>query len=226
MLMACDERRHVARLLGFIVEGERLAHDGARSQAVLSADTGMHRFLINQARQEAMHTRVLQAAVLCLRPRGFRQQDRSKPMRRYRLRLEDAVARGDLNEALLAQQVILEGFGDAILTSISNGVESRRLGFRRLRQVIIGQEQAHHAFGVRRLEQAVKENPETCELLRERGACYLSLVDEMLDDLADLLTFFDEDPDDYARAARQGIPACLIPIAADGDRLGTCLGVP
>ena len=60
MLVHPDEKIPIARLLTFLEHGERMAHDCAKAQALLAEDSGTRRFLLSQAKQEAMHARVFQ----------------------------------------------------------------------------------------------------------------------------------------------------------------------
>ena len=69
MLVYPEERVPIARLLTFLEQGERLAHDCARAQAGLARDGKMRRFLLGQARQEAVHAIVFQGAITWLAPR-------------------------------------------------------------------------------------------------------------------------------------------------------------
>jgi hypothetical protein len=209
MLIRGDERQQVARLLALLVQGERHAHDCARAQARLVEDRSMARFLVNQARQETVHARVLTAGMLCLAPRGVAPGAEIRLLERYRRLLDDAIGRRDLNETLLAQQVILEGLADAVLGCLDVGMELRNLGFRRLRRTIIGQEAAHHSFGVRRLQEAVGDDGEEQRRLAHRAAIYLALVDDIIDELAGVMELFHEDPVHYHQASRVGIPAAI-----------------
>lgn len=55
MLVRPDERVPIARLLRFLEQGERLAHECAHAQAALAPQAGMRHFLLGQARQEYAH---------------------------------------------------------------------------------------------------------------------------------------------------------------------------
>ncbi len=69
MLVGPDEKVPIARLLTFLEHGERMAHDCAQAQAVLTPDTQSRRFLVSQARQEAAHAFVFQGAIAWLAPK-------------------------------------------------------------------------------------------------------------------------------------------------------------
>jgi hypothetical protein len=78
MLVRHDERVPIARLLTFLEHGERMAHDCATAQAALSDDSGTRRFLLSQAKQEAMHARVFQGAIAWLAAISWRRTLPSK----------------------------------------------------------------------------------------------------------------------------------------------------
>ena len=200
---------HIARLFGFLVDAERLAHDCALAQAAIVPDASMRRFLLAQARQEAFHTRVFQGAIKCLAPHGVSSGPPFLPMARYRALLEGAIRRRDIPETLLAQQVILEGLGDVVLDRLSAGMTARGMGFTRLRRIMLGQEHAHHTFGLRRLERHIDAGTASVAALRERGQEYLALTDAMLDHQGSFFETFDEDPTAYASALRRRLPIWL-----------------
>ncbi len=213
MLVAPDQAVQTARLLRFLMLGERLAHDCARAQAALVTEPAMHRFFLTQARQEGFHTKVFHQGILWLTPKGTRHAPPLAPMNRYRMLIEKALHNGELADTLLAQQVILERMGEVILERISDGMTRRGLGFTRLRRVVLHQEHAHHAFGLRCLKQLVAADSALLERLRERSAEYFLLIDSMLEEQSDLFAFFDEDPTIYVADACRDLPQWIV-----GDR--------
>ena len=122
MLVSPDERVPIARLLTFLEHGERMAHECAKAQAALSDDSGTRRFLLSQAKQEAMHARVFQGAIAWLAPKHLRDTPFLPALEEYRRILDDALARRDLTETFLAEQVVLKGLGEAVLTRIEQGL--------------------------------------------------------------------------------------------------------
>ena len=109
MLVRHDEKVPIARLLTFPEHGERLANECAKAQAALAPDAGSRRFLLSQARQEAAHALVFQGAIAWLAPRHLGATPFLPALVEYRAILNEALARNDLLETLLAEQVILEG---------------------------------------------------------------------------------------------------------------------
>ena len=180
MLVRPDERVPLARLLQFLEHGERLAHDCARAQAALAPDAGARRFLAGQARQ------------------------------RYRALIEAAIRECRFAETLLAEQIILEGLGEAILKRLEAGLVKRKAGFGRLRRILLHQEEAHHAFGRRALERVIEAGQASPEALRERAQEYLAVADEMVLALGDLFASIDEDAAAYVNDARSALPSWLI----------------
>lgn len=130
MLVFPEERTPIARLLTFLERGERLAHECAGRQALLASDSGSRRFLVSQARQEAGHALVFQGAIAWLAPKHLGDAPFLPPLETYRKMLDNALDRQDLLETLLAEQVILEGLGEAMLTRIEEGLAKRAAPFR------------------------------------------------------------------------------------------------
>ena len=209
MLVGHDERVPIARLLTFLEHGERMAHDCAKAQAALTEDTGRRRFLLSQAKQEAMHAGVFQAAIAWLAPKHLRDAPFLPALENYRRILEDALARRDLMETFLAEQVVLEGLGEAILTRIEQGLVKRAAPFGTLRRILLKQEEAHHGFGRRMLERAMAEGRADAKALRCRAKRYLVLTDQMVLALSDLFESIAEDPTAWAEDVRNFLPGWL-----------------
>lgn len=210
MLVRPDERVPIARLLTFLEDGERLAHDCARAQAALAAEKGQQRFLLSQARQESAHAWVFQGAIAWLAPKHIGASPFLPALDQYRALLEDALQRRDLSETLLAEQVILEGLGEAILTRIEEGLAKRSAPFGHLRRILLHQEEAHHDFGRRMLDRAFSAGATSPGDLRARAQEYLALTDRMVSTLGDLFESIDEDPQLYMARAKSYLPAWVV----------------
>ncbi|MBX9660975.1 MAG: hypothetical protein K2X00_20655 [Nitrospiraceae bacterium] len=209
MLVAPDEKVPIARLLTFLEHGERMAHDCAQAQAVLAPDAPSRRFLVSQARQEAAHAFVFQGAIAWLAPKHLGDAPFLPALEAYREKLDDALARQDLFETFLAEQVILEGLGEAILTRIEEGLVKRAAPFGRLRRILLQQEEAHHGFGRRMLERAMGDGRIGAVTLSRRAQDYLALTDQMVLTLSDLFETIDEDPAVWAQDVRKFLPSWL-----------------
>ena len=209
MVVLPSERVPIARLLTFLEHGERMAHGCAQRQATLAPDPKTRRFLTTQARQEAMHAVVFHGAIAWLAPRHLGDAPFLPALEDYRRLLAEALERGDWLESILAEQVILEGLGEANLTRIEGGLEKRQAPFRRLRRVLLHQEEAHHDFGRRVLERAMVDGHRELESLRLRTQDYLALTDSMVLTLCDLFETIDEDASAWAADVRTFLPMWL-----------------
>lgn len=209
MLVGPDEQRPIARLLAFLEQGERMAHDCAKAQAALAWDTEESRFLARQARQEAGHALVFRGVVTWLAPKGVGAPSFLPALEEYRALLEDALMRKDLVETFLAEQVILEGLGEAILTRIEQGLAKRGAPFGRLRRVLLQQEEAHHGFGLCQLERAIARGEADVPCHQRRARPYLALTDAIILTLCDLFDMIHEDASAWAADARTFLPEWL-----------------
>lgn len=209
MLVYPNERVPIARLLTFLEHGERLAHECARAQAAFAPESGQRRFLMSQARQEAMHALVFQGAIAWLAPRHLGDSPFLPALEEYRRLLNDAVERHDFHETLLAEQVILEGLGEAILTRIEEGLVKRGAPFGRLRRMLLHQEETHHRFGRGLLERAIEIGNRDVNHLRIRAQDYLALTDAMVLALCDLFDSIEEDASAWAEDVRTFLPSWL-----------------
>ena len=209
MLVRPDEKVPIARLLTFLEHGERMANECAKRQATLACDPGSQRFLLNQAHQEAAHALVFQWAIAWLAPRHLADTPFLPALEEYRRCLADALARQDLLETVLAEQVILEGLGEAILTRIEEGLVKRAAPFGRLRLMLLRQEEAHHGFGRRMLERAIAEGRIDVKTVYDSAQDYLALAQTMVLTLADLFETIDEDPAAWASDVLKFLPDWL-----------------
>lgn len=203
----------IARLLTFLERGERLANECAKAQAALVPDDGSRRFLTSQARQEAAHALVFQGVIAWLAPRHLGNIPFLPALEEYRRILNDALARQDVLETFLAEQVILEGLGEAILMRIEEGLVKRAAPFGRFRRILLQQEEAHHGFGRRMLERAMIEGRTDAATLRRRAQDYLALTDQMVLTLSDLFEAIAEDPTAWAQDVRTFLPSWLTEVA-------------
>jgi hypothetical protein len=210
MLIRPHEHVPIARLLTFLQHGEELAHDCARRQAQLAMDQGWRRFLNGQARQEAVHAVVFRGAIAWLAPRHLGDAPFLPALDEYRRLLDDALERGNFYETILAEQVILEGLGEALLTRIEEGLARRQAPLGRLRRILLRQEEAHHQFGRRLLERAVAAGELDRELLQSRAQLYLGFTDAMVLTLSELFDSIQEDAAAWAGDVRKFLPRWLL----------------
>jgi hypothetical protein len=209
VLVRTDEKVPISRLLSFLEHGERLAHTCAKAQAVLAVDPLQRRFFLSQARQESMHAMIFQAAIAWLAPRYPGNPPILPALEDYRKLLFDALARKDLIETVLAEQVILEGLGEAILNRIEAGLVKRAAPYGRLRRILLHQEEAHHGFGRRMLERAIADGYIDAVTLSGKAQDYLELTEQMVLALKDLFESIAEDPAAWAADVRTFLPPWL-----------------
>jgi hypothetical protein len=210
VLVRPDEKVPIARLLTFLEHGERMANECAKAQVALATDSRSRRFLLSQSRQEAAHAMVFQGVIVWLAPKHLGDAPFLPALGDYRKMLFDALARNDLLETVLAEQVILEGLGEAILTRIEEGLVKRDAPFGRLRRILLQQEEAHHGFGRCMLERAIAAGRIEADTLRRRARDYLALTDRMVLALSDLFESIAEDPMAWAGDVRKFLPEWLV----------------
>lgn len=209
MLVRLGEKVPIARLLTFLEYGERMAQNCAAKQAERVGEAKAARFLRSQSRQEAMHAYVFQGAIAWLAPRHLGDAPFLPALEAYRRKIDEALACGDLYETLLAEQIILEGLGEAILNRIETGLAKRNAPFGRLRRLLLHQEEAHHAFGDRMIDRAVAAGQVDRRELCAKAQEYLALTQSMVLTLADLFDTIDEDPSAWANDVRAYLPEWL-----------------
>lgn len=218
------EHVHLAQLLQFLDLGEQLAHDCANAQVELVSDHRMKVFLAGQAKQEGRHALAFQLAIRWLSPRAMNSPLVSGHMNRYRHLIMGAVERRNFPESLLGEQIILEGLGEAILQRMETGLAKRKAPFGRLRRMLLQQEEAHHAFGLRTLERMIMADAVSIEYLRDAASPYLDLAKSMVFSAQDAFQAIQEDPQDYWDDFRKGLPFWLQ--ASSSERLALSFPSP
>ena len=133
----------------------------------------------------------------------------SKHMNQYRQLVEAAIVRQDFAETLLAEQIILEGLGEAILKKIELGLVKRGAPFQRLRRMLIHQEEAHHQFGLRVLSKMIEREEESYDTLRQRTERYIPIAKTMLFSAQEAFFSIHEDPQEYWDEFHRNLPPWL-----------------
>lgn len=204
--MTPAQRDQTARLFAVLARGEAIAHDCARRQAELVDDSRSRRFLLVQALQERTHIMLFDSAAGWLAP----QQKRVLPpaMIEFEQLLQQALARGDLTESLIASQVVLEGLGEQILIRLNRGLDNQGIGFARQRCVLLHQEHGHFAFGQARSGQ-----------VQELAGSYLLLVMDIVAEMAEVFDVLDEDAGEYTEGLVAALPSWLLPPESNATEL-------
>jgi len=200
------EPDQAARLFSFLMLGEQVAQRCALEQSKQTTHIGSRRFLLSQARQENYHRILLQKAVLTLTPKGALFNPANKPLLKYQKLLDTAIANNNYAETLLGQQVILEGLGEIVLENIDKGMSNRMFGFKKIRRVILKQEQAHHDFGIRRLNNWFNSDKDRINAISDKTSDYLELIHEIIENFHDVFEYFGYDSNDYYAEVKRKLP--------------------
>lgn len=210
MLVKPEERQPLAELLYFLELGEQMAQECAAKQATIAPTDKMRRFLEGQARQEAFHATVFRTSRMWIAPLYPHPRKFNEPFEEYTAVMMAALHRKDFFESILAEQVILESLGEAILQKLEIGLQKRRAPFRRLRRILLHQEAAHHGFGERVLEQAIANEVLTKQELQEKASPYLTLSHDMVMALQTRFEEIDEDPTEFLTIQHTFLPKWLV----------------
>lgn len=202
-----ETRRQAARLFAALEYGEQLAHACARQQSRWVADPRAQRFLRTQARQEATHAAFYRRAAEWLLP-GHRYQV-PETLQRYGRRLQLALDNNDRCDSLIGSQIVLEGFGEQIISRLNRGMDNQGIGFRRIRRLILRQEQSHYAFGMRMLLHQRATEPAAAERIQTLAAGYLQQVQDILAEMSDMFVALDEDPGEYYTGLLGNLPVWI-----------------
>ena len=164
----------------------------------------MRRFFKSQQRQEKFHALTFQSAILWLAPKGVSCPARTQ-IQQYESLLSNATDNKDLPGSIFGLQAILEGMGDIILEQLNHGIDQRNIGYQKIRNAIIAQEDRHHSVGVTYLENRFESKTLSTQH-RHLINDYLSVIDDIFLSLQGLLHYFDGDATEYIKSFNQNIP--------------------
>ncbi len=210
MLVKPEKRQPMAELLYTLELGEKLAHQCAVAQAMIAPTEKTRQFLEGQAKQESYHAIVFRTFRLWIAPGHGHSHRPNEPLEEYTSLLMNALHRKDFFESILAEQVILESLGEAVLQKLEAGLQRRNAPFQRLRNILLHQEAAHHGFGERVLEQAMTNEILTKQELQEKASPYLVLSSAMIMSLETQFREIDEDPGACLTSHNEFLPEWLL----------------
>ena len=214
MHIGLDVNARIADLFHALALGERLAQDCACRQAVFAADPDIRHFLTRQAQQEAFHALVLNGAVAVLDSKRNADTPLIQALHAYGARLDSDLDARRFAPSLLGMQVMLEGIGAVVLQKLDVSLSERHSPrFAPFRRLLLQQEDAHHAFGLRTLKQIIAADPVQVEALRVAARDYLALARELLFTCSDLFQYFDSSVTDYSASLDQHLPRWLMETA-------------
>lgn len=202
-------RCELARLFSSLEYGERIAQRCAARQSYLVSDLRHARFLRRQAKQERLHAFIFGRITAWLAPGAAPPPARG--LRVVEAMLDNALRSGDLAESLLGQQVVIEGLGETLLTRLGAGAAPLGFGLSRLQRRLVGQEHAHHTFGIRVLQELLESGSIRAEWASEKARRYLDVIDGMFCECADIFDALDEDPAVHRADVHRRLPAWLSP---------------
>jgi hypothetical protein len=200
-----ERRRALGQFLRHLALGERVAGAAADLQCALTTNRHAQRFFRTQARQEAMHRRVFDAAAVALGAPALHLA--SDPYERFHALIAHAAAREHLLETVVATQVVLEALGEALLARLEAGLVRHRATFPDLRRRILGQEIAHHAFGMQWVAREVAACRADVASLRAVAAPYLAQSDAMIVAGAEAIAHFALTPAQIGADFRARLPS-------------------
>ena len=212
MQLLSSETHYLGQILSLLIAGERLAHDCAIQQAryLTPIKPKEAKFLMGQARHEALHAKLFAAAQRWLTP-SHQNNQLLAPLENYQQCIATAIQQGQIAESVFALQILLEGMGEVVLQRLNARAERYQFGLSRLRRMILGQEAAHHHFGLTRLQDYMHYQGIEQTQLRRQAQPYLELSWQLLEQMAPVFAGLDEDPDSYWQQLTEELPAWLRP---------------
>jgi hypothetical protein len=201
--------RELARAATLLEAAERLAGRAASGQAAIAHEAGAVRFLVAQARQEAFHARVFATAAAALAPGPRVAHPGGQALAAYAARLDRDLEADDLWAAVVGIQVILEALGRAVLEELEGRLVGYLPALAPLHRVLARQEAAHHAFGVRRVREAVASAELSAPRRRAAADDYRALAGGLLAAGAETLAALGDSPAPYTARFEALLPTWI-----------------
>lgn len=202
-----EQRQQTTRLFVALEYGEQLAQRCALHQSTLVTNSKTRHFLRAQARQERFHAFLFHQAAGWLSPRHHIAVPEA--LQRFGRNLDQALQRNDLAECLVGSQIVLEGFGEQILKRLNQNLDNLNIGLSRQRRLILRQEQSHCAFGIRTLKVQLEQEHVHIERIHTLSDKYMHLTRSITQDVADVFSALDADPNDYIESMANDLPSWL-----------------
>jgi len=194
-----------------MAHGERIAMDGARRQAQLCSNAKYRKFLLRQARHEKFHALVFSGAAEVVAAVTGECENAPPPpvMSLWQQQIITATENEQLAESLLIQQIYLEGLGQVVLQRVDDNLTVVGNPLRRLRRLILRQEEQHHEFGLDLLSHEIKRDPALVPRLEKMGSVLLGQAEELMNDLAGTFAATDTTHGNYMVELCQHLPATV-----------------
>ena len=206
-MMTPEIRREMLRLFVALEYGEQLAHQCAFQQASWVSNTKVSRFLKSQARQERSHARFFSIAANSLQSKHHYAPPAA--LKQFATRLEKTITQRNLTESMVGSQIVLEGFGEQILLRLNQGLDNNGVGFKKIRHILLRQEQSHYAFGMHTLKAQVENRETTVEHVCELTNEYKHYVNKIVHEMAEVFYVLDEDPENYTTDLVNNLPSWI-----------------
>lgn len=145
-------------LCSLVLAAERLSMRCAGMQAALARGLPFERMFLAQQRHERGHVALFRSVLAFSRPGGETLVKPLAALATYERRLVSALARGDLAASLVGLQVVLEGIGTNLFSSLTVSP-----ALERIKRAVLLQEEAHHELGARVLRQVRGTNVDSLQ---------------------------------------------------------------
>ncbi len=202
-----NRQQALAGLLHLLTYGEQIATQCAAWQASNARDKRTAGFFNAQRKHEQFHAQLFHRAAGWLDPKSSTPEQGLHPLSAYRDRLVFAIRHKRWLEVIVGQQLVLEGIGEVVLSSLDECMAQHNIGFKRLRRMILNQEHAHHSFGLNLLNEAIDCQSTDATELNELAMPYLELTQRLFCDIAPALQELDIDAAEYGRELWFGMPS-------------------
>lgn len=192
--MSPEYLREATRLFSSLEYGEQLAHECALRQSAIIGCNKSRKFLKVQALQEFMHAKFYNKAIDHI---GSNKKNHiPDALTVYAKRLQQAMKKEDTTDYLVGSQVVLEGFGEQIIQRLNVELDNHGIGFKRIRKLIIRQEQSHQAFGLQMLKSQIENGETKIEYVEELVSEYLHHIQSIIVEMDDVFGSFDANAED------------------------------
>jgi len=175
-------------------------------QASLASNKVMNKFFSVQARQEAHHALIFEKAFSWMRPKHFQRLQYSS-LNYFENKLQKSLSENNLGESIIAQQLLFEGLGEITLEKLSMAADVRGLGFQRIRNTILKQERAHHAYGEKYIDDVLNVQDSNIGTILVQCREYLELLHTTLHEMNFVLEYYGHNSESFYQSFLKQLPS-------------------
>ena len=187
-----------------------MASHFASCQANISSSSKEKKFFIAQSRQEKSHAFFFKKAADYISPRETYYVPVT--LKKFEHRLATALDKHQYCDLVIGTQIVLEGFGEQVLTRLNKVMDQQKIGFKSQRKLILKhRKKSHFAFGLHALKKMIDNNSISLEQAQETSSEYILMLSAIVSEMEEVIVDLNTTTDSYFDTLSCQLPNWLMP---------------